>query len=75
MVINIDGNLITDILLIVLCICAFGPVMDNIVIPVLSFIGKIVSSIYNFIAKPIRKICAAFDKWNQNPPKKDFESF
>lgn len=73
MVINIDSNLITNILLICLCMCFFGPVMDNIVFPVLSFVGKIASSVYDFIAKPIRKLYAVFDKWNQNPPKKDFE--
>ena len=71
----IDDKFINNLLIAILCLILFEPVMNNIVIPVFSFIGKILSSIYNFIAKPIRKLCAAFDKWNKNPPKKDFESF
>lgn len=75
MVINIDSNFISNLFIIFLCLILFEPVMNNIVIPIFSFIGKILSGIYNFIAKPIRKLCVAFDKWNKNPPKKDFESF
>ena len=75
MVINIDDKFINNLLIAILCLILFEPVMNNIVMPVFSFIGKILSSVYNFIAKPIRKLYAAFDKWNNNPPKKDFESF
>lgn len=75
MIMVIDGNLISRILLGVFCLVVFGAFMKEVGFPFLEFVGKVLSSVYNFIAKPIRKLCAAFDKWNKNPPKKDFESF
>lgn len=75
MVMVIDGNLISRILLGVFCLIVFDAFMKVVGFPFLEFIGNVLSSVYNFIAKPIRKLCVAFDKWNKNPPKKDFESF
>ena len=66
---------IEDIFIGALIVIAFGPVMEHLVFPFFGAVGSILSNLYKVISKPIRKLCAAFDKWNNNPPKKDFESF
>lgn len=50
----INGQLIIDILLIVLCLMAFGPVMDNIVIPIFEYISKVASSLYKYICVGVK---------------------
>lgn len=62
MVINIDSNLIADILLICLCMCFFGPVMDNIIIPIFEYISKVISK----VASSLYKYCCSVVTWFRN---------
>lgn len=48
MVLNIDGDFFLTLVLVIFALCAFGPIMDRVVIPVLENTGKFIKTLWGY---------------------------